>query len=144
MFLGEFHCQADTQGSLTLPGAIRSVLEGELTLTRGIERCLLIYPAGEWRQLAAKVQEQLRLTRTGDRAFARLLFSGALSCVPDAEGRIPVPENLRQYAGIQEDAVIVGLYDHLEVWAAHRWMEITVHLEARAELPSQNEDYPSI
>jgi MraZ protein len=144
MFLGEFYCQADTQGSLTLPGKIRSGLEGELTLTRGIERCLLIYPAKEWQQLAAKIQEQLRLTRSGDRAFARLMFSGALSCIPDAEGRIPVPEHLRQYAGIQGEAVIVGLCNHLEVWDAQRWADVTVQLEARAELPSQNEDYPAI
>ncbi|MBN1919951.1 MAG: division/cell wall cluster transcriptional repressor MraZ [Anaerolineae bacterium] len=144
MFLGEFYCQANAQGSLTLPGRIRSGLEGELTLTRGLERCLLIYPAQEWQQLAARIQAQLCLTRSGDRAFARLMFSGALSCMPDAEGRIPMPEYLRQYAGIQGEAVIVGLYNHLEVWDAQRWAEVTVQLEARAELPSQNEAYPAI
>ncbi len=144
MFLGEFHCTTDAQGSLALPKELRPALTGEITLTRGIERCLLIYPAQQWQQVAARIQERLHLTRSGDRAFARLVFSGALNCIPDAEGLIPLPENLRQYADIQEEAVIVGLYSHLELWNATRWAEIAARMESQAGVAVVNEDYPLI
>jgi MraZ protein len=124
MLLGEFHCAADRSGRLRIPAEFRAELGGGLTLTRGVERCLFVYPAGEWRRLADKMRKRLPLTSQDARAFARLMFSGALTCAPDRQGRIPLPSNLRQYAGIEEQAVVVGLCTHLEVWSPERWREV--------------------
>jgi MraZ protein len=128
MLLGEFFCAADTSGRLAIPTELRAELGEGLTLTRGIERCLFVYPAEEWRKLAKKMKSRLPLTSRDARAFARLMFSGALTCAPDGQGRIPLPSNLRQYAGIENEAVVVGLYTHLEVWSPERWREVRARM----------------
>lgn len=128
MLLGEFHSTADGE-KLQIPAELRAELGEGLTLTRGIERCLFIYPAAEWRRLVEKIKERLPLTSREGRKFARLIFSGALACTPDPEGGIPLPGLLRQYAGIGDEAVIVGLYTHLEVWNPQRWEKVRARIE---------------
>ncbi|HID62365.1 MAG TPA: division/cell wall cluster transcriptional repressor MraZ [Anaerolineae bacterium] len=128
MLLGEFRCAADSGGRLTIPAEFCAELGEGLVLTRGIERCLFVYPAEEWRRLAEKMRCRLPLTSRDARAFARLMFSGALACVPDQQGRIPLPSNLRQYAGIEDEAIVVGLYTHLEVWSPQRWQEVRAEM----------------
>jgi MraZ protein len=122
MLLGEFHCAADGE-RLQIPAEFCAELGEGLTVTRGIERCLFVYPAGEWQRLAERIQGRLPLTNRDARAFARLLFSGALACLLDSEGGMPLPDSLRQYAGIADEAIVVGLYTHLEIWSAQRWQE---------------------
>ena len=124
MLLGEFHCTADSNGKLTIPTEFSSELDQGLTVTRGIDRCLFIYPAGEWLKLVEKMQSHLSLTNRDARTFARLMFSGALACTPNQEGQIPLPNGLRQYAGIEDEAVVIGLCTHLEVWNPQRWQEV--------------------
>jgi MraZ protein len=124
MLLGEFHCTADSSGKLTIPAEFSTELGQGLTVTRGIDPCLFIYPAGEWQKLVAKVQGQLPLTSRDARAFSRLMFSGALTCAPDPQGQIPLPGNLRQYAGIDKEAIVIGLCTHLEVWSPQRWQKV--------------------
>jgi MraZ protein len=121
MLLGEFHCSADKR--LAIPVELSPELGEGLTITRGIDHCLFIYPAGEWRSLVEKMQRRLPLTNPDARSFARLMFSGALACTPDPEGQIPLPNDLRRYAGIEDEAVVVGLCTHLEVWSPQRWQE---------------------
>ncbi len=129
MLLGEFRCAAGER--LTIPAELRVRLGEQVTLTRGIERCLFIYPAQEWSSLAEKMRG-LPLTNPNARAFIRLVCSGAVDCVPDAQGCIPLPDALRRYAGIEDEAIIVGLDTHLEVWSPPRWQEITAEMEKDA------------
>jgi len=125
MLLGEFHCIADSSGKLSMPIEFTTKLDDGLTLTRGIDRCLFVYPAEEWHRLAERVQGRLPLTSAAARAFARLMFSSALACTPDDKGRIPLPNSLRQYAGIEGEAIVIGLYNHLEIWNPQRWQEVS-------------------
>jgi MraZ protein len=124
MLLGEFHCSADSSGRLTIPAEFSAELGKGLTLTRGIDRCLFIYPTEEWQKLVAKIHGKLPLTSRDGRAFARLMFSGAQVCAPDQQGQIPLPTTLRQYAGIDDEAIVIGLCTHLEVWSPQRWQEV--------------------
>jgi MraZ protein len=124
MLLGEFHCTADTSGKLAIPAEFSAELDEGLTLTRGIDRCLFIYPAEEWQKLVARMQGRLPLTNRDARTFARHMFSGAQTCAPDQQGRISLPGNLRQYAGIEDEAIVIGLCTHLEVWSPQRWQEV--------------------
>ena len=126
MLLGEFRGVVDN-GGLVIPPRLWVGLGEQVTLTRGIERCLLVYPAEAWQALAEKVQARLLFTSRDARAFARLMFSGALTCAPDAEGRIPLPDGLRKYAGIAGDAVLVGVGTHLELWSPQRWQQAVDH-----------------
>lgn len=128
MFLGEFRCITDGNGRLVIPVELRARLAEGLIMTRGIERCLFIYPVEEWRKLAKKMRFRLPLTSRDARAFARLIFAGALVCVPDQQGRVPLPDNLRQYAGIEDEAIVVGLYTHLEIWNPQRWQEMVARI----------------
>jgi MraZ protein len=124
MLLGEFHCTADSSGRLTIPAEFSTQLGEGLTVTRGIDRCLFIYPTEEWQKLVAKVQGRLPLTSRDARTFARLMFSGAQTCAPDQRGQISLPGALRQYAGIKDSVVVIGLCTHLEVWSPQRWQEV--------------------
>jgi MraZ protein len=128
MFLGEFHCPTDSEGWMTVPPEFRGELMEGATLTRGIERCLLVYPAAEWQKLADKMQNRLPLTSRRARGFGRLMFSGALTCVPDQLGRIRLPDRLRQYASIKDEVVVVGLVSHLEIWSPPQWQETSAAL----------------
>jgi len=128
MLLGEFHCTTDGNGKLIIPIEFRAKLAEGLVVTRGIEKCLFIYPAEEWRELAKKMRSRLPLTSRDARAFTRLIFAGALSCVLDQQGRVPLPDNLRRYAGIEDQAIVVGLYTHLEIWSPQRWQEIVAQM----------------
>jgi MraZ protein len=127
MLLGEFHCAADGE-RLQIPTEFCAELGEGLTVTRGIERCLFVYPAGEWQRLAEKIQGRLPLTNRDARAFARLVFSGALACLLDPQGGISLPDSLRQYAGIEDEAVVIGLCTHLEIWSTQRWQEVRAQM----------------
>jgi MraZ protein len=128
MLLGEFRCPTDGAGRLTVPAEIRPRLMEGATVTRGIERCLFVYPVAEWQKLAEKMRDRLPLTNRQARAFTRLMFSGALTLAPDPRGRIRLPERLRQYANIEDEVVIVGLISHLEIWSPRQWQEISAAL----------------
>lgn len=122
MLIGEAHCSADDRGWLEIPSQFRPGLAGGATVTRGIDPCLVVYPAAEWEKLAAKLERQLPLTSRVARAFNRLMFSGALTCALDEQGRIRLPESLREYANINREVVVVGLFSHLEIWTPQGWL----------------------
>ena len=141
MLLGEFRCSIDSEGRLTVPSVFGAELLEGATVTRGMERCLVVYPALEWQKLVEKIR-RLPLTSQPARAFTRFIFSGAAICAfnetgqspgadatPRADGpeegcapiKLPLPDQLRRYAGIQGEAIVVGLLSHLEIWCPGRW-----------------------
>lgn len=128
MLLGEFHSTADRE-RLGVPTPLRGELAAGLTLTRGIERCLWGLPTPAWEELTAKMCERLPLTDPAARAFARLIYAAALPCAPAADGSIPLPAGLRQYAGIEEEALWIGLGDHVEIWNPQLWQQTCARLE---------------
>lgn len=120
MFLGRHRHSLDTKGRLAIPARFRDELAGGVVLTRGIDRCLSLYPMVEWEPLAAKVNA-LPLSDPDARAFRRLVFSEAVDLVPDGQGRILLPPELRTYAGIERDVVVIGVNAYLEIWSPERW-----------------------
>jgi MraZ protein len=123
MLLGEYRCTAEGE-TLTIPAEFCVELGEGLALTRGIERCLLVYPVEEWRTLVDKMRKRLSLTNPDARAFARLIFSAAVTCAPDQQGQVPLPNDLRQYADIEDEVVLVGLCTYMEVWNPQRWQQV--------------------
>jgi len=124
MLIGEFRCSTDDGGRVTIPSEFHAELVEGATVTRGIDRCLVVYPAAKWRTLAEKIEYQLPLTSKLARAFNRLVFSGAMACALDQEGQIELPGSLRDYAGIDDEVVVVGVFSHLEIWSPRRWQEM--------------------
>lgn len=131
MFLGEFAHQIDGKGRLTIPAKFRGELAYGLVLTRGIDRCLVVYPLVQWRALAEKISG-LPQSNENARLLARLVFSGATDCVPDGQGRVLIPAYLRQYAELDQDVVVIGLNDYLEVWGPAAWEKTRERTEREA------------
>jgi MraZ protein len=122
MFLGEFVHTIDEKGRLTIPARFRDDLVEGLVVTRGIDRCLAIYPMKEWRQLAEQVSA-LPMTDRLARAFRRLVFANASDAVLDKQGRVLIPPRLREYANLNGDAIVTGLNTFIEVWSLDGWSE---------------------
>jgi MraZ protein len=128
MFLGRFEHTIDDKGRLTIPAKYRSSLSDGVVVTRGLDRCLYIYPQSEWEQLAEKTK-RLPLTKTDARELVRFLFSVASDCTPDHQGRVPIPGYLREYAGLQDKVIVAGSQNHLEVWNPETWRADNSKLE---------------
>jgi len=122
MFLGEYTPTLDEKGRLTLPAKIREQLETAY-LTSGEERCLALWPPGDFERRAREVQEQARLDAAGhDRA--KFFFALSQEVTPDKQGRIAIPQSLREFAGLGEGPVAVtGSFDHVEIRTVASWQD---------------------
>ncbi len=132
MFVGEFSHNLDDKGRLTIPAKFRDELAGGLVITRGIDRCLSVFPRQGWDNLAEKIAA-LPLTQRNARNFSRLMFSGAADFIPDRRGRVLIPQGLRAYAGLDNEAIIIGLYDRLEIWNLENWTAVIAEVEEDRE-----------
>lgn len=129
MFLGRYAHNLDAKGRLAIPARYREALADGVILTRGIDRCLALYPLEAWRPLAEKVAA-LPLTDADARNFRRLVFAEAADLGLDTQGRILVPPDLRRYAGIEREALVVGVNTSLEIWSPERWAAVESSLDA--------------
>ncbi len=114
--------------SLVVPPPLRGELARGLVITRGLERCLWVYPIDRWSRLLEEL-EGLPFTRRDGRALSRLLLAQAQESRLDEKGRLPIAEELRRYAGLGERTIIIGLDSRLEVWDAQLWKEINEKME---------------
>jgi len=133
MFLGEFVHSIDGKGRLTVPAKFRAALAAGMVVTRGLDRCLFVFPTAQWER-RSKAISKMSLTQRDARAFSRFVFSGALDVVPDKQGRVLLPAYLREYAGVDGDAIIIGLHDRLEIWNPDRWRDVKLEAEENMEL----------
>lgn len=120
MFIGEYQHVVDSKGRLFIPARFRDGLGDRFVITKGLDRCLFVYPLQEWEQLEIKLKK-LPFARADARAFVRLFFSGAAELEPDKQGRIVVPLGLRQYAGLEKEVVVLGVSSRVEVWSREEW-----------------------
>lgn len=120
MFTGEYRHTIDEKGRVAVPARFRGELAGTAYVSRWIDGCLAIFPRAEWNALADRVGA-LQLTDASARNFARFLFSGAIEVELDRQGRAVLPAYLRQFAGLNGEALVVGARDHLELWQPDRW-----------------------
>jgi MraZ protein len=128
VFLGEFIHILDSKGRLTIPAKFRAELDAGLVVTRGIDRCLVVFPMDQWQQLADQASE-LPMTDRRARAFQRLLFANASDVSPDRQGRVLIPPRLREYANLDGEVVVTGLNTYIEVWSAEAWDEVREQVE---------------
>ncbi len=120
MLMGKYHNSIDAKSRMIIPSKCREDLGGVCVLTRGIDKCLYVYPMAEW----SKFMEKLSKLPTSDskaRAFVRHFYANAVECEIDKQGRITLPQELREYAAIDKDLVTVGIIDKVEIWAREEW-----------------------
>lgn len=120
-FTGEFRHSIDAKGRLIVPSRMRDELSGDqVVLTVWLNECIAMWSAEAWADLERRLRDQNR----GDRnavAFVRRIAASAHPDEVDKQGRITVPLNLRQDAGITKDVVVAGALDHGEIWSPERW-----------------------
>jgi MraZ protein len=132
MLLGEYKHSVDEKGRLAIPVKFRDVLKAGAIITRGLDKSLFIFSLTEWDTLAKKLIA-LPLAQGNSRAFARLMLAGAADVKLDQQGRLLVPDYLRDYAGIGKQAVVAGLYNRIEVWNAETWQEYKTKTESASD-----------
>jgi MraZ protein len=120
MFLGTHTPRLDDKGRLFLPAKYRDELAEGLVLTKGQERCLYVFPQAEF----TRITEALRaapVTAKAVRDYSRVFFASASDEVPDKQGRVTIPQPLRDYAALDRDCVVIGANTRLEIWDAVAW-----------------------
>jgi len=122
MFTGEYQHTLDGKGRVIIPSRLRDGLGERFVVTRGLDHCLFVYPSSEWVRLEQKLK-QLPFTKRDSRAFSRLFFSGAMEVETDKQGRVLIPLNLREYAGIEKDVMFIGVSNRVEVWSEEAWRD---------------------
>ncbi|MFA6407178.1 MAG: division/cell wall cluster transcriptional repressor MraZ [Candidatus Paceibacterota bacterium] len=132
MLLGEFKHNVDEKGRLAVPSKFRDLLQGGAIITRGLDHCLFVFGLSEWENLAKKLVA-LPLAQANSRAFARLMLAGAMDVKVDVQGRILVPDYLREYAGLKKQVVVAGLYNRIEIWDAEKWEEYKAKTESASD-----------
>lgn len=129
MFLGTHEPRLDEKGRLILPAKFREPLAPGLVITKGQERCLYVFPAEEF----ARITEQLRqtpLTAKGARDYMRVMFAGAHDEIPDKQGRVTIPNGLREYASLSKECVVIGANTRVEIWDANSWQSYLADRES--------------
>lgn len=136
--IGEYEYNIDNKGRIIIPPKFRDFLGSIFVVTKGLDGCLFIFPQSEWEIFEAKLQS-LPIADKGARAFTRFFFAGAAECSLDKQGRISVPANLRKFAALDKNAIVVGVTNRLEIWDQQKWQtynneESTVIADKMAEL----------
>lgn len=139
MLLGEYQHSLDTKGRLTIPSRLRDGLGERFVVTKGLDTCLFVYPLPEWTSLEEKLRN-LPLTRADARSFVRLLFSGAMECELDKQGRILLAPNLRDHAHLEKDVYLVGVSNRVEIWEKKIWEQYCQQAEATFEEAAEHLD----
>ncbi len=120
MFVGEYTHSIDDKGRLTIPAKYRHEFEAGLFVTVGLDQCLWVFSRDGWERFSEKLAS-LPVGQQKTRQALRFFFSQATDALPDRQGRIILPDNLRSYANLQEGATLIGVGDKVEIWQPDRW-----------------------
>lgn len=124
MFMGEYNHTIDTKGRLIVPSKFREALGDTFVVTKGLDGCLFVYDNQEWNAFEEKLKS-LPITNKEARQFARFFLAGAAEVEVDKQGRILVPNILREFAQINKDVVLIGVASRIEIWSKERFEGIT-------------------
>jgi len=132
MFIGQYNHTIDEKGRMNMPAKFRREVASGVVITRGLDRCLFVYPKAEWEEMAQKLAK-LPITKKSSRAFARLMLAGAWDSEIDTQGRVMLPDYLRQYASLKKHVIVAGLFNRVEIWDEDAWREYQAQTEAASE-----------
>ncbi len=122
MFIGEFQHILDQKKRVAIPSKFRAKFKKGAVVTRGLDSSLFIYPKDEWNKIADKLGN-MPVGERNTRSFVRLMLAGAVDVRLDSQGRVLIPEYLKEYARLKKKVVIAGLFNRLEVWDEKIWGE---------------------
>lgn len=120
MFMGEYNHTIDAKGRLIVPSKFRESLGDTFVVTKGLDGCLFVYDNEEWNAFEEKLKS-LPITNKEARQFVRFFLAGAAEVEVDKQGRILVPNILREFAQISKDVVLIGVASRIEIWSKERF-----------------------
>ncbi len=120
MFIGEYEHSVDTKGRLIMPAKLRDEIGDKFVVTKGLDGCLFAYSQTEWTAFEEKLKS-LPLSSKNARDFTRFFLSGAIECEIDKQGRFLITSNLRDFANLEKDVVIIGVNTRIEIWSKEKW-----------------------
>lgn len=120
MFIGEYQHSIDAKGRIIIPSKFRDELGLKFILTKGLDNCLFIFSREEWKKFEDKLVN-LPVASKDARAFVRYFFSSAVECEIDKQGRLTIPQNLKDHAKIEKDLVTIGVMSRIEIWSRQEW-----------------------
>jgi len=120
MFIGEYSHAIDDKGRVAVPAKFRKLLQSGAVVTRGLDNCLFLYMKEEWQKLAEQISAA-PINKANSRAFSRFMLAGAVELEFDKQGRILLPEYLRQHASLRKNVILAGLYNRIEIWDEGVW-----------------------
>ena len=139
MFRGSSKHTIDVKGRTIIPARFRELIggdKGEAVMITRLDKCLFAYPLEGWTKIEDRIVAISEVS-ADMRSFRRFFVGGATECICDKQGRVLIPQELRKYAGLEKDVVMVGALEHFEIWSQERWE--TVDEETEASL--QNESF---
>lgn len=133
MLLGEYRHTIDDKKRISLPVKFRKELGRKVVMTHGLDNCLFLYSEREWGKISEKLGN-LSLGQADSRRFNRFILGGAIEIEADGNGRILIPEHLREFAKLESKVVFAGVHNRVEIWDESKWIEYKkkVALEADA------------
>jgi MraZ protein len=132
MLIGEYRHKIDDKRRIALPAKFRRALGKTLVITRGLDNCLFVFSKGQWQTIVEKLS-QLSMGQADSRAFGRYFFAGAAELEIDQLGRVLVPSELADHAGLTGNTVLIGVNDRCEMWNEETWDRYRVSVEKEAD-----------
>ncbi len=132
MLIGEHQHTLDPKKRLSLPSKFRKELGKAVVITRGLDQCLFVYSVKEWKSFTEKLAT-LSMGQADSRAFNRFLLGGAVETDIDSNGRILIPDFLKDFAGLDTKVVITGMHNRIEIWDDKKWKKYTSTVEGKAD-----------
>ncbi len=120
MLIGEYQHNIDLKGRVAVPARFRDDLGALFYITKGLDNCLFVLPQDEWSRLVDKIKT---MPISKARGLQRFFFSGAAEVVPDKQGRILIPQQLREHAELDKEVTFIGTSSRVEIWNSKRWAE---------------------
>ncbi len=122
LLIGEYEHSIDTKGRLIMPSKLKEDIGEKFVVTKGLDGCLFVYSQTEWKTFEDKLRA-FPLTNKDARALVRFFLAGAMECEIDKQGRFLIPGNLREFAGLEKEVVVIGVLDKIEIWSKDKWLK---------------------
>ena len=122
MLIGEYEHSIDTKGRLIMPAKLKEDIGDSFVITKGLDGCLFAYSKKEWQNFEEKLRT-FPLTNKDARALMRFFLAGAMECEIDKQGRFLIAGNLREFAGLEKEVVVIGVLDKIEIWSKDKWLK---------------------
>ena len=122
LLIGEYEHSIDTKGRLIMPSKLKEDIGEKFVVTKGLDGCLFVYSEKEWKTFEDKLRS-FPLTNKDARALVRFFLAGAMECEIDKQGRFLIPGNLREFAGLEKEVVVIGVLNKIEIWSKDKWLK---------------------